>query len=215
MKLRAELASWKEIWSIFISDKEFRNFFTDTHDYTVRPSSVKKINRNVGTIHLPGTRGSGEDHFIAYKKYKDRIDIFDPADTSGRYNSFLNNTTKEKISKLASKPVRVLNYHPQCHKGDTFCQTWSLAWLKPNLQKYVIGVKNKNQSIENIYKICYKISHSIKFKQYMLFRPNIPLFRKIIDKSRIKFGLPPTMSVLDFVKFSQSLTLSQIKEIFG
>lgn len=212
MKLSNKLACWKELWSVFIADPAFREHYTKTHDFTVGEDN--KIDKPSGTICLKGNRNSGEDHFIAFKKYIDHIEIFDPADTSGRYNSFLNDSVKNKIMKMSNRSVRVVNWHPQCHDGDTFCQTWSLAWLKSSLRKYIKSVKTNQDSIINMYKICKTIARSRSFSQYMTYPPNIPDFQKLINKTCKKYKSPP-MTVYDFVDMSRNITLRQIKEIYG
>lgn len=212
MRLSNKLACWKEIWSVFMADPEFREHYTGTHDFTVGKDI--SINRSQGTLRLPGTRKSGEDHFIAFKKYTHHIEIFDPADTSGRYNSFLNDTVKYKIMKMANRSVRVVNWHPQCHDGDTFCQTWSLAWLKPSLRKYITTVKTKQDSIVNMYKLCSKIAKSRAFSQYMLDPGNVIPFQKLISKTCKEYKTPQ-MSVREFVDMSKNIKLRDIKEIYG
>lgn len=209
------LKAWKEIWSIFISDPAFRKYFTNTADYTVRMNTTKRIASNSGTIRLPGNRGTDEDHFISFIKYDNRIDIFDPADTSGRYNSFLTDRVKNKIATLSARPVRVLNYHPQCHDGDTFCQTWSLAWMKPSLRKNVTGVRTSNQSMTAMHKICRAIANSKKFSEYMLDPPNAASFQRVINKSCRDYGVIPPLTIAGFVEMSKHITLAQIKDIFG
>ncbi len=198
-----------------MSDPEFRKYFTNTADYTVRMNSKKKIIDKAGTIRLPGTRKSGEDHFISFVMYPERIDIFDPADPSSRYNSFLTDRVKNKIASLSARPVRVLNCHPQRHDGDTFCQTWSLAWMKPSLRKNVTGVRTSNQSMTAMHKICRAIANSKKFSEYMLDPPNAASFQRVINKSCRDYGVIPPLTIAGFVEMSKHITIAQIKDIFG
>lgn len=187
-----------------MSDPEFRKYFTNTADYTVRMNSKKKILDKAGTIRLPGTRKSGEDHFISFVMYPERIDVFDPADPSSRYGTFLTDRVKNKIASLSARPVRVLNCHPQCHDGDTFCQTWSLAWLDKNLRKHVVtGCGDGGHTA--IHKICRLIANSKKFSEYMLYPPNAASFQKILNNT----------TTVDFVEMSKRVTLEQIRDIIN
>jgi hypothetical protein len=214
--LSKSLKVWKETWDVFVSDPEFRNYFLNgtSGDYTVRPNSRVRITKNFGTIRIPG--GRSEDHFVAYRKSPNGgINIFDSADTSGRYNSFLSGDVIRSVARMAStNSVRLLPHHPQCHDNDTFCQTWSLAWLKPSLRKYVIGVRSPSKSAENIYKICHAIANSSKFAEYM--RYNEPAFTKVINKIHKKYRVQQTpMAVEEFILNSKHISRANIKDVFG
>jgi hypothetical protein len=214
--LSKSLKAWKETWDVFISDPEFRNYFLNgtSGDYTVRPNSRVRITKKFGTIRIPG--GRSEDHFVAYARSPNGgINIFDSADTSGRYNSFLSANVIQSVARMASaNSVRLLPHHPQCHDNDTFCQTWSLAWLKPSLRKYVIGVRSPSKSAENIYKICHAIAKSQKFSQYM--RYNSEPFTKVINKIRKKYKLTDNpLAVEEFIERSKHISHANIKDVFG
>lgn len=211
--LSPDLKCWKTLWDWFISDKAFRMYFTNTNgDYRITQRSKQKITKTSGTLLLPGTRQSGEDHFVTYTMTPQRITVFDPSDTSGTYGSYLNETTKRKISQLAGKPLNVDHRHPQCHSGDTFCQTWSLAWLRRNLRNYTSESQTPNMSSGPLSQLVRTIARSVKFRQYMLF--NKAQFQIIINKERSKRKLSP-ISIEQFIKQSQNITPAHIREILG
>ena len=212
--LNRELACWKTLWDIFISDVEFRKYYTKTKgDYRITNRATKPIRQPSGTLLLPGTRSNGEDHFVTYTMTPTRITVFDPADTSGTYGSYLNANAKKKISELANRPLYVNTRHPQCHSGDTFCQTWSLAWLRRRLHSYINESQTPSSSNIPIASLVRRIAKSSRFKAYML--ANMVQFQPIINKERRNKHLPPTLSVEDFVHMSQHITAQQIKDILG
>ena len=211
--LSKELKSWKTLWDLFISDPEFRKYFTNTSgDYKITSRSVKPILEPSGTLLLPGSRRSGEDHFVAYTMTPQRITVFDPSDTSGTYGSYLNENTKRKISQLAKKPLYVNHRHPQCHSGDTFCQTWSLAWLSRNLSNYISESRTPNSSAGPIARLVKTVARSNRFINYMHF--NEQTFQSLITRERNNKKLP-SMTVDQFIHMSQHITPLQIRAILG
>jgi len=212
--LKRELVCWKTLWDVFISDKEFRKYYTNTKgDYRVTNRTTKPIRQPSGTLLLPGTRSSGEDHFVTYNMTPARITVFDPSDTSGTYGSYLNDRVKKRISKLANKPLYVNNRHPQCHSGDTFCQTWSLAWLRRNHHTHINESQTPSSSSVPLAMLVRRIASSTRFEEYML--ANKVQFQPIINKERVKNQLRPTLSVEEFIRMSQHITSHQIKDILG
>lgn len=211
--LSRDLACWKTLWDIFISDVEFRKYYANVKgDYRITPGTKKPIQHPAGTFVLPGERSSGEDHFVTYNMTPQRITVFDPSDTSGTYGSYLNETARKKIATLAKKPLYVSSRHPQCHSGDTFCQTWSLAWLRRSLHDYINDSKTPNSSIAPITALVKRIAQSSKFKTYMM--SNKVQFQPIINKERRKKHLEP-MSVEEFIDMSGHITQAQIGDILG
>jgi hypothetical protein len=211
--LSRDLVCWKTLWDIFISDEEFRKYYANVKgDYRITPGTKKPIQHPSGTLVLPGERSSGEDHFVTYNMTPQRITVFDPSDTSGTYGSYLNETARKKIATLAKKPLYVSHRHPQCHSGDTFCQTWSLAWLRRNLQSYINESRTPNSSIAPITALVKTIAQSNKFKQYMM--SNKVQFQPIINKERRKKHLEP-MSVEEFIYMSRHITQANIGDILG
>ena len=211
--LSRELVCWKTLWDVFISDEEFRKYYTKTKgDYRITIRTTKPIRHPAGTLLLPGTRSSGEDHFVTYTMTSARITIFDPSDTSGTYGSYLNANVKKKISELANKPLYVNDRHPQCHSGDTFCQTWSLAWLRRKLHTHINESKTPSSSSIPLSRLVRRIANSTRFKAYMM--ANKVPFQLIIHKERHKKHLPP-MTVEEFIYMSQHITPHQIKDILG
>ena len=198
---------WKTLWDWFISDPEFRQYFTNTNgDYKITSRTTERISKSSGTLVLPGTRKSGEDHFVTYTMTPNLITVFDPSDTSGTYGRYLNENTKRKISQLAGKPLIVDQRHPQCHSGDTFCQTWSLAWLRRNLKNYTSESRTPSMSSGTLSQLVQTIAHSTRFVEYMHF--NEKKFQKLISKER-------NMTVDQFIHISQHITPTHIRSILG
>lgn len=119
------MEKWKYNWDVVLNDDSFRRKFLGypkgySEVCLSGPIARGRVGK-LGTIHMTGT--NGEDHFAAYANGI----IFDPA--GNRYKSF----TQEQYASLIKKKFPNFKFSPiktQVRKGDTFCQTWSLYWLK-------------------------------------------------------------------------------------
>lgn len=221
MYTNKQLKVWKHLWDIFIADSEFRKYYTNVPAYDLTMNDRSPISTNKGTLYIPPkNKRDPEGHFIAYEKIGREIHIFDPS--SYAYQQFQNNPELERLVSIRSgKTIRKLKLHPQdACPGDTFCQTWSLGWLKSNLRSNVITAsesKNKQKTIESLYTLIRKISRSKLFINYMTYKPNIPGFNKLIIQAMKKFNLPKSTSkindVKEFIHFSQNISLSDISRI--
>lgn len=170
---KSHLYMWKEIWDIFVSDTPFRQFYTNkkVYDLTLEKNNTNTpIKTKAGTLYIPIDKFQG--HFLAFEQNNNKIHIFDPSrygfaqfrDIPGLQQSVINRS---------KKTIETISNHPQDHcPGDTFCQTWSLAWLNNKLRP-LTKAKNKNESINAIYEIVRHISRSVKFVKYMLHNQKI------------------------------------------
>jgi hypothetical protein len=208
-----QINMWKQLWDIFIADGAFRHYYTNYHSYDLTMNDTTPITNTKGTLYIPPKKREKEGHFIAYQMLGSDIHIFDPS--AYAYQQFANNPDlAQSIALRSGKKVVKLTNHPQdlC-QGDTFCQTWSLAWLKPNL-KHLTNVRTMNNSINSIYTIVHTVSNNDKFIGYMLNPPNKTSFNKLIKKSQKEFKIPDSTCMInnveEFVQFSQNITKNDI-----
>lgn len=204
-----QLNMWKELWDIFISDGEFRHYYTNSPSYDLDVANKTPITKSKGTLYIPPKTQRGEGHFIAYQMIGDKIEIFDPS--AYAYQQFQNNPALQKsISDRSKKTMVQLNLHPQdvCI-GDTFCQTWSLAWLDPKLKHHTEG---KN-TVSSMFEIIHTISKSKKFEEYMLH--NEKQFDKIVHESRKKFDVKICVinDTREFLDFSKKMSRDEVERI--
>ena len=211
-----QLNMWKEVCDVFISDGEFRHYYTNYPSYDLVMGNRTPISNTRGTLYIPPAKKGEEGHFISYQMIGTQIQIFDPSVYA--YQQFANNPgLAQSIADRSGKSVLKLQNHPQdlC-EGDTFCQTWSLAWLKPNLRKFT-NVKTPNNAVNSIYEIVRTVSNNSKFIEYMSHEPNQKPFDKLIKQSQKHFKIPDSTCVIknvkDFVKFSQNISRDDIERI--
>lgn len=211
-----QLNMWKKTWDTFISDEVFRDYFTNRPSYDLVLSNNKPITNNRGTLYIPPKRKNGEGHFIAYEMKGPSMIIFDPS--AYAYQQFSNNPALAvSLENRSGKRVIKLDKHPQdfC-PGDTFCQTWSIAWLKASMRR-LTDVKSMTGAINSLHRIVYTISHNQKFIAYMMNPPNRKKFNSIIRNYAKDFSIPESNSQIDnvkeFVKFSQTITKKDIARI--
>lgn len=211
-----QLKMWKQLWDIFISDGEFRHYYTKYKTYDLLLSETSPIRGAYGTLYIPPKKREKEGHFIAYQIVEDSIRIFDSS--AYAYQQFSNNPDlAESISRRSGKRVVKLTDHPQdlC-EGDSFCQTWSLAWLTPSL-KSKVKAKTAHESISSIYDIVHSVAMSDKFVNYMLNPENKTSFNNLIKESQMAFKIAESTCIInnvnDFVRFSQSIPIDSIERI--
>ena len=211
-----QINMWKQLWDIFIADGEFRHYYTNYNSYDLVMNDNTPINNTKGTLYIPPKKGEKEGHFIAYQMLGKDIHIFDPS--AYAYQQFANNPgLAQSIANRSRKKVIKLTNHPQdlC-EGDTFCQTWSLAWLKPNL-KHLTNVKTANNSINSIYNIVHTVANNSKFSEYMLNPENKASFNRIVKQSQKDFKIPDSTCIINnvenFVQFSKLISKDDIGRI--
>ena len=207
---KKQLNMWKELWDIFISDEAFREYYTGTPSYDLTMSDKTPIKHKKGTLYIPPKKQNGEGHFIAYQTNQGTIEIFDSS--AYAYQQFHNNPGLQKsIADRSGKTVIKLNIHPQdvCI-GDTFCQTWSLGWIKPKLRQFTENVKNQKGSINSMYNIVHTVANSHKFSEYLMY--NVNQFNKLVEQTRKKFDVKicSINNIIDFINFSKNITEEQI-----
>lgn len=122
------------------------------------------VTKTKGSILIKG--GGEEDHYLSFRIKGNVLKIFDPADTSGRYDSYFPLRYRKLLSIITGKRVVLSVRHPQCTPGDTFCQTWTVARLNSGLKQYTKYTPRKTSPLEsrlkssvpNMYNIVYRIA---------------------------------------------------------
>jgi hypothetical protein len=174
-----------------------------------------------GSILIKG--GGEEDHYVSFRIKGAVLKIFDPADTSGRYDSYFPVRYRKILSIITGKRVVLSERHPQCTPGDTFCQTWTVARLNSSLKQYTKYTPRKSSpiatrlksSVPHMYNIVHAIAHSPKFLEY-LSKPDVHAkFNKIFKKSRMYYKLPiPKDLTAYFIALSRKIKPRHIESIF-
>ena len=155
---------WKTRWDSVVNSDEFRRKYlgnpgSEYSEVCLSGSSTQGLPSEFGTIFMKGSRG--EDHFAAYRDGE----IFDPA---GNKYSYYSRVKYSNLIKETFPGYTILYWHPQKREGDTFCQTWSLYWLK-----------NPEMGPESLFEICKDISSSRAFSKFV----------SAVDKDFLKEGL--------------------------
>lgn len=192
MAVPKQTLAWKNTWDHVMNDTEFRKFMTNASDIVIDLDRINysRINSPKGSIYIKHTSAvPDEGHFIAFQINGSKVTIFDSAKPGerARYGAWAGDRVLKIIEKRTGKTRNILKQHPQCGDEDTFCQTWSLAWLMPSLRKYTQNVNTTTQSINALYTIIHKIMQSKKFNEYVNFNPT--MMRKIVNKEFKKVGL--------------------------
>jgi hypothetical protein len=175
--------AWKNTWDHLMNDTEFRKFMTHASDDIIDLDRIhySRINSPKGSIYIKRTSvAPDEGHFIAFQINGSKVTIFDSAKPGTRYGTWVDDQVLEIIEKRTGKTRKILNQHPQCGEEDTFCQTWSLAWLIPSLRKYT-------QNVNTLYTIIHKIMQSKKFNEYVDYNPT--MLRTIVTEEFKRVGI--------------------------
>jgi hypothetical protein len=178
---------WKKIWGYLLSDVEFRRYFSGARgDYDL--SQPIRITRKKGTLYK--CTSDDECHFVGYEIIDGQMYIFNSAKPGTRYGS-----------SILLDGANIIPCHPQLDQEDTFCQTWSLAWLSPKFRKYTLA---KDPSL---FGLCKMIARTHEFSNF------IKANREVIDSWIHDEG-----SDLDsdwFFDTSINMTLQEFKTLFN
>jgi hypothetical protein len=142
---------WKTIWDSVVNNDAFRRKYlgnpgSEYGEVLINGTGVHGEISRFGTILMKGY--CDEDHFAAYRGET----IFDPA---GNQYSYFSRVKYNYTIKKSFPGFEILDWHPQVREGDTFCQTWSLYWLKNP-----VGTKS-------LFEICKDIENSEDFYTFV------------------------------------------------
>ena len=171
------------MWDFIVNDKTFRKRFTKCGEYSSNSSG--------GTLYIHGEEG----HFVAYEVRDRTLYIFDSAAPSSPYASRV-------TEDIVKRKFVMIDCHPQMHKEDSFCQTWSLAWLTPDLRPLVTQVSTKAQSMRTLFTICKRILESECFR-----------FDTRVFNTELKH-VGSFSNMTEFLKFSTDMTFQMFSKIF-
>lgn len=210
---------WKYTWNDILSDNAFREYMID------RPGKMGFIDvvydehgklgidgklGDFGSLYVEDMRPDykGLGHFVAYEVQSGQMSVFDSAKPTGaRYSGWFNtNEIKSALAKKYKVVVSIGKMHPQISNWDTFCQTWSLAYLM-DIPMNHIHIRNAR---EELFKIIKKIIQSPKFIEYV--RANVNVIQGWMDADARVHGVPPS-TVNEFIKFSKTLSLDEFKRL--
>lgn len=215
MSAPPDLLVWKDTWDYILNDTEFRSKYTCGGEYSiaVRGGRRNAIKHLKGTIQITDDEYPTEDHFIAYEMKNGVIHIFDSAESGGQYGEWASLPILKRIAKRAGKDFVIVPHHPQIHEEDTFCQTWSLAWLS-ELRKLTENVKTGKQGMSRLYRVCKTIINDSRFTNFVMehesdISTHIRTFMREEDVHGTSFK-----TASGFLRYSQSMTPDQFRTIF-
>lgn len=162
----ADLTHWKNMWSDILADPDFRfwilgkadgaGYFDLKKNLTVNNMTPEGGSIQKGTFFMKfGKLG----HYVSYEIKNDKIYIFDSShstgDERGKYSDCLPPFMETIMKNFSSNVVFVEKFGtPQTLDGDSFCQTWSLAYLLGTPTHKFMKKINPDNKIEILYKIC-------------------------------------------------------------
>lgn len=162
----ADVTHWKNMWSDILGDPDFRfwllgkpegaGYFDLRKKLTVKNMTPEGGSINKGTFFM---KFDNLGHYVAYEIKNNKIYIFDSShstgDESGKYSDCLPPFI-DTIKKNFSPNVEFIEKFgtPQTLDGDSFCQTWSFAYLMGTPTHKFMKKMNRKNKIETLYKIC-------------------------------------------------------------
>ena len=136
---------WKVDWDDTVNNERVRRRLADV--------------KNAGTLYADVTEDEG--HFAAYEVREDGVRyIFNPAAPGHRFGG----------PYFADEPGVLLDLHPQTHREDTFCQTWTLAWLMSDLRPLV-----EKGGLVSLFQICQAIARRLPARKKKLMDQTLAL----------------------------------------
>lgn len=86
--------------------------------------------------------GDGTGHYMSFAKNRHQVFVYDPSGVTGPYApedpEFFNAQLRVNFPDNEIVHWEAERNPAQSNDWDSFCQTWSLAWLHPDLQSKVI-----------------------------------------------------------------------------
>ena len=175
----ADMTNWKKMWNDILSDPDFRYWFIGKSgggyyqlfkDGKIKNDTPKGAPTKKGTFYMKFGKAG---HYVAYEKKEKSILIFDSSHSigneHGRYSGCLPDFMKT-IEKKFSPNIKFVEKFgtPQTLKGDSFCQTWSLAYLMGASTQKIMKEITLTNRIQILYKLCRKIIDSPIFEEICL-----------------------------------------------
>jgi hypothetical protein len=177
------------------------------------------ILKKMGTLYIPPQDNDDEGHFIAYEIIGPKIYVYDSSRFA--YEQFSKNPDLSRLIEIRSgKKLVKLHHHPQdvC-KEDTFCQTWSLAWLTPELRHLSIRKTSPRRTIERMHAIIQYISRTPAFKRFIMeYKDDVKgwLYKARMNKKVLGHGdMSGTdiKNIKNFIDYSHKMTERKLSEI--
>ena len=186
----ADVTHWKNMWSDILADPDFRfwilkkpeiaGYFDLKKNLTVKNTTPDDALKKKDIVIKKGTffmKFGKLGHYVAYEIKNNKIYIFDSShstgDESGKYSDCLPPLIPT-IKKNYFPNVEFIETFgtPQTLDGDSFCQTWSLAYLIGSPTHKIMKKMNLNNKIETLYKICKYIIDLPVFKEICKDQPD-------------------------------------------
>jgi hypothetical protein len=216
----SDMTNWKYMWNDILSDPDFRCWITGKtaggyyqlfKNTKIENDTPKGCSTKKGTFYMKfGKLG----HYVAYEMKAKEILIFDSSHSTGNengiYSECLLGFTKTIKSKFSPNIKFVEDFGtPQILKGDSFCQTWSLAYLLGSPTKKIIKEITVTNRIEILYKLCKKIIDSRVFKEICETQ------QEWIEKAFTENKSPKKWTAKYFLHFSRDvMNLESFKYLF-
>jgi hypothetical protein len=174
-----DMTHWKNMWSDILSDPDFREWIAGKSasgyyqlykNKKIANESPDGKNHKKGTFYMKfGVLG----HYVAYEIKKGSISIFDSSHSTGTayglYRDCLPDFMDTIRTHFSEKIEFVEKYGtPQVVAGDSFCQTWSLAYLLGKPTQSIMKKLNSTNQIEVLFEICLKIIDMPVFEEICL-----------------------------------------------
>lgn len=215
---KSDIITWKYIWNDILSDPDFRNWILDDNigyyqifkNKNIKNDSEDKSEHDIGTIYMKfGKLG----HYIAFKlKNNNKMTIFDSSYPDGTYGDCLDEDYIDSIRhnfNNCSISFDETYGTPQRLDDDSFCQTWSLAYLSKSKKLKSFLKDSKNDPIYSLFNICKFIINLPIFKEICIEQQNW------IEKN-LKINKASKKWTSDFLlEFSRNFDYDDFKKLFG
>lgn len=213
-----DVIHWKYIWNDVISDVDFRNWFVGNKGYyqlfknlRVDDLSSKETllaNKNEGTFYMQFAGNFG--HFVAYKKQKSRIVIFDSSHGTGTFSGCLPDFVETIINKFKLPIFYDTKFGtPQNKTDDSFCQTWSLCYLSKNKDLHKYLKNSKKDPILSLFNICKFFINTTIFEEICNQQ------EQWINKNLKKNKAPKKWDSQYFLKYSKDMNIDMFRLLFN
>ena len=215
---KSDIFHWKYIWNDILSDPEFRNWLVGENMgyYQIFKNNKIKDESDINSTENDKMKGTfylkfGKlGHYVAYEMQISSIKIFDSSHKIGIYSGCLPDFINS-IEYNFGLPVEYeLQYNtPQCHKDDSFCQTYSLSYLSNDISLHANLQNAMFDPISSLFNICKIFINNPVFEEICIEQETWINKNLSINKAPSKWN---AQYLLDY---SKNMDINMFSELFG
>lgn len=213
---RNDIIAWKMLFTDVMSDHVLREYLSgkklaSVHVIVNDDKIIYEKNKtvNIGQYYIDYGKLA---HFVSFEIKKKVVYIYDPSYKYGVYRECINHVIKKLTKRYEKKGIKVCFVKKygvgQIHPEDTFCQTWSFAYLDDTLREYLLQ-NTEYTNLDCLYSICKAIISKPEFEEVC--QEN----KDWLERNAVEYKLCKKWKQSSFfLDFSRNMSFETFKKLF-